>query len=178
MLYKEHSIFISLFKGTKAMHDLSKATSKEALHIAKQKSGLTENEIAARLGVSLSVVKRYFQREDSYLPSLEMIPRLCAVFGNTLLLRWMEVQTEKEEMPDRPTMLAAVLRASRKLEDLRTRLEKKESVPLSMREMEEAVDALTLECACMREILPGRASGKRGANGLLCPWWKFWYKYK
>lgn len=49
---------------------------KEAIRLAKEVSGLTESQIAAGLGVSVSVVKRYLKKDDAYFPSLE------SVFGN------------------------------------------------------------------------------------------------
>lgn len=56
--------------------DLGMMTGKGALRLAKQESGLTQSEIADRLGVSHAVTKRYFNVNDKYMPSLEMIPRL------------------------------------------------------------------------------------------------------
>ena len=68
--------------------DLGMMTGKGALRLAKQESGLTQSEIADRLGVSHAVTKRYFNVNDKYMPSLEMIPRLCSVLGNDILMRW------------------------------------------------------------------------------------------
>lgn len=70
------------------MTDLEMMTGKGALRLAKQESGLTQSEIAERLGVSHAVIKRYFNVNDNYMPSLEMIPRLCSVLGNDILMRW------------------------------------------------------------------------------------------
>ena len=38
---------------------------KEANRLAKEVSGLTESQIAAGLGVSVSVVKRYLKKDDA-----------------------------------------------------------------------------------------------------------------
>lgn len=71
------------------MTDLGMMTGKAALRLAKEESGLTRDEIAERLGVSHSVTKRYFNINDTYMPSLEMIPRLCLALGNDILMRWL-----------------------------------------------------------------------------------------
>lgn len=83
------------FQEGKEVEHLWMMSGKEALRFSKEKSGLTQNDIAKKLGVSLSVVNRYFNKEDSYLPSLEMIPRLCDVLGNDFLLHWMDIQLKK-----------------------------------------------------------------------------------
>lgn len=70
------------------MADLKNMTGTEAFQLAKDESALTTDEIAERLNVSPSVIKRYLKSGDSYLPGLEMLPRLCAVLGNTILLQW------------------------------------------------------------------------------------------
>ena len=79
------------------MADLKNMTGTEAFQLAKDESALTTDEIAERLNVSPSVIKRYLKSGDSYLPGLEMLPRLCAVLGNTILLQWLEAQVESEE---------------------------------------------------------------------------------
>ena len=79
------------------MTDLEMMTGKGALRLAKQESGLTQSEIAERLGVSHAVIKRYFNVNDNYMPSLEMIPRLCSVLGNDILMRWMEARLQRGE---------------------------------------------------------------------------------
>ena len=57
------------------MADLKNMTGTEAFQLAKDESALTIEEIAERLTVSPSVIKRYLNAGDNYLPSLEMIPR-------------------------------------------------------------------------------------------------------
>ena len=79
------------------MADLKNMTGTEAFQLAKDESALTTEEIAERLNVSPSVIKRYLKSGDNYLPGLEMIPRLCAVLGNNILLQWLEAQVEAEE---------------------------------------------------------------------------------
>ena len=79
------------------MTDLGMMTGKAALRLAKEESGLTRDEIAERLGVSHSVTKRYFNINDTYMPSLEMIPRLCLALGNDILMRWLEARLQGGE---------------------------------------------------------------------------------
>lgn len=56
------------------MADLKNMTGTEAFQLAKDESALTTDEIAERLNVSPSVIKRYLKSGDSYLPGLEMLP--------------------------------------------------------------------------------------------------------
>ena len=59
------------------MIELKMMTGKAALRLAKEESGLTQGEIADRLGVSHALTTRNFKRNDAYKPSLHMIPRMC-----------------------------------------------------------------------------------------------------
>lgn len=98
------------------MADLKNMTGTEAFQLAKDESALTIEEIAERLTVSPSVIKRYLNAGDNYLPSLEMIPRLCSTLGNNILLRWLEAQVEAEEnavppAQNRTEVLTSVVRA-------------------------------------------------------------------
>lgn len=79
------------------MTDLEMMTGKGALRLAKQESGLTQSEIAGWPGASHAVIKRYFNVNDNYMPSLEMIPRLCSVLGNDILMRWVEAGSRREK---------------------------------------------------------------------------------
>lgn len=49
----------------------------DALRHAKDVSGLTAEEIAARIGVKPSIVRRYLQNADGYAPGLDKLPALC-----------------------------------------------------------------------------------------------------
>ena len=51
------------------MADLKNMTGTEAFQLAKDESALTIEEIAERLTVSPSVIKRYLNAGDNYLPS-------------------------------------------------------------------------------------------------------------
>lgn len=72
------------------MADLKNMTGMEAFRLAKDESALTIDEIAERLNVFPSVIGRCLKPGDSYLPGLGMLPRLCAVLGDTIPLQWLE----------------------------------------------------------------------------------------
>ena len=78
------------------MPDFINMTSVEALRYAKQESGKTAGEIAGAIGVSLAVVNRYLRLKNNYSPSLEILPKLCAAMGNTVILDWLAAQTGKK----------------------------------------------------------------------------------
>ena len=61
---KEGIHFIHMLGG-KNMIELKMMTGKAALRLAKEESGLTQGEIADRLGVSHAVTKRYFNINDA-----------------------------------------------------------------------------------------------------------------
>ena len=68
------------------MLNYKKMTAKEAIRAAKEESGLTAEQIARRLNVSTSVIRRYLKEDDNYFPGLEMLPRLCLVLGSGLII--------------------------------------------------------------------------------------------
>ena len=135
------------------MTDLGMMTGKAALRLAKEESGLTRDEIAERLGVSHSVTKRYFNINDTYMPSLEMIPRLCLALGNDILMRWLEARLQGGESFSR--------------EEIEEEM---------VRDMQHAVNRLILELGCIQEILSGHSLHRSRGALPLCPWWKFWKK--
>ena len=97
------------------MPDFVNMTSVEALRYAKQESGKTAAEIAEACGISTSVVSRYLRLENNYSPSLEILPKLCAAMGNTVILDWLTAQTGKkthvEPAKSRAEVLTSVSRA-------------------------------------------------------------------
>ena len=125
------------------MTDLGMMTGKAALRLAKEESGLTRDEIAERLGVSHSVTKRYFNINDTYMPSLEMIPRLCLALGNDILMRWLEARLQGGENFSREEIEEEMVRAANAFEELRTLVN--EDPPPSVRDMQHAVNRLILE---------------------------------
>ena len=144
------------------MTDLGMMTGKAALRLAKEESGLTRDEIAERLGVSHSVTKRYFNINDTYMPSLEMIPRLCLALGNDILMRWLEARLQGGESFSREEIEEEMVRAANAFEELRT--------------LVNAVNRLILELGCIQEILSGHSLHRSRGALPLCPWWKFWKK--
>ncbi|WP_302551888.1 helix-turn-helix transcriptional regulator [uncultured Bilophila sp.] len=101
------------------MIELKMMTGKAALRLAKEESGLTQGEIADRLGVSHAVTKRYFNINDAYMPSLEMIPRLCVALGNDILVRWLEARLQGGEKFSREEIEDEMVRAANAFEELR-----------------------------------------------------------
>lgn len=134
------------------MTDLGMMTGKAALRLAKEESGLTRDEIAERLGVSHSVTKRYFNINDTYMPSLEMIPRLCLALGNDILMRWLEARLQGRENFSREEIEEEMVRAANAFEELCTLVN--EDPPPSVRDMQHAVNRLILELGCIsRDIV-------------------------
>ncbi len=162
------------------MRYLGLMTGKEAIRLAKEESGLTEYQIATRLGVSISVVKRYLDKDDIYLPSLEMLPRLCVVLGNTLLLDWQEIRLEKEERLYEVDMQVVPLAATTIMETLSPFAKISESVKQSRYEdITEALDEVLFQCARIRSALRlGSSSSRKKKGGVFsCPLWSFWNRH-
>uniref|UniRef100_UPI0025DA35A5 helix-turn-helix domain-containing protein n=1 Tax=uncultured Bilophila sp. TaxID=529385 RepID=UPI0025DA35A5 len=101
------------------MPDYRNMTAKEAIRAAKEESGLTIEQIARRLNVSTSVVKRYLKEDDVYSPRLDMLPRLCVVLGNTLLLDWMAGQIRQDDDERREKIVSLLTNAIDVLEEAR-----------------------------------------------------------
>jgi transcriptional regulator with XRE-family HTH domain len=62
----------------------------QALEFARALSGLTYEEIAERMGKGQETVRRYFT-DPTYNPPAPLIPKLCGVLGNTILVEWQSV---------------------------------------------------------------------------------------
>lgn len=148
------------------MADLKNMTGTEALQLAKDESRLTIEEIAKRLAVSSSVIKRYLNTGDNYLPSLEMIPRLCSTLGNNILLRWLEAQVEVEEnaippAQNRTEVLTSVVRAGAALGNVQRILaETQVIVPHNARTIRSALNDVIAECRVAKESLQPLAARK------------------
>ncbi len=104
------------------MPDYKNMSAVDAIRFAKDQSGMTAEELADKLGISAAVMHRYLRQNDGYSPSLEMIPRLCAAMGNTVLIDWLKAQAEAPvsapQAKSRADVLTAVARASAELGDV------------------------------------------------------------
>lgn len=157
------------------MMNLKEMTAKEALRAAKELSGLTIKEIASGLGVKAGVVKRYLRGEQDYTPSLAMLPRLCAVFGNTLLLDWLAAQLEEKNEDHREVRCSSATNAKDALEEVRLLVDKGENLTLEEEErICAALDETAFECERIRASLShGQGGGCNPQKGVECPLWKF-----
>ena len=152
---------------------------KEAIRLAKEVSGLMEGQIAAGLDVSVSVVKRYLKKDDAYFPSIEKIPRLCAVLGNTILLDWQMQQLEREKNSCEDVLGVVPLAATTIMEAVEPLTEMPPNVRRSRYEdISEALDEVLLQCTRIRAALPlGTVSKKKKSGIFSCPLWNFWNKH-
>ena len=75
--------------------NLHHATFKQAIVYAKALSRMTNEEICEASGINGPQVARYFQEHDAYAPAPYLIPVLCRVLGNTVLVDWINAQVEK-----------------------------------------------------------------------------------
>lgn len=160
------------------MKELKEMTAKEAIRAAKVKSGRTSPELSQRADVSVSVMKRYLNQNDPYTPSLEMLPRLCEAFGNTVMLDWAAAQLEGKKPAEREGMLTSVDTAITVLEELRFLIRRSNSMTCwEERGINDALDEAELECDRIRAALPhGKGCACGGKKGFWCPLWKLWKK--
>ena len=158
------------------MTSLNEMTVKDAVRTAKEESGLTAEQIARGLKVSISVIKRYLKEDDPYCPSLEMLPRLCAVLGNTLLLEWASTQVKHESTSQKKQMLLSLTNAITILEETDFLIRQTESLSCwEEQAIISALDEAERECDRIRELLPQRKGCDYCTrNKLWCPLWKFW----
>ena len=91
------------------MADYKNMTAIEALREAKDASGMTAEAIARGAGLSATHLRRYLDPGDNYAPSLSIIPALCRVMRNTILLQWLEAQIQMT--PDDALVTPAATRA-------------------------------------------------------------------
>ncbi len=91
------------------MADYKNMTAIEALREAKDASGMTAEAIARGAGLSATHLRRYLDPGDNYAPSLSIIPALCRVMRNTILLQWLEAQIQMT--PDAALVTPAATRA-------------------------------------------------------------------
>ncbi|HIX40245.1 MAG TPA: helix-turn-helix domain-containing protein [Candidatus Desulfovibrio intestinigallinarum] len=165
----------------------------EALQYAKEISGLTAEEIASRMFVKPSVVRRYLKNDGGYAPGLDKIPLLCLAMNNGVLLNWIEAQIRicSISIPpakDRAEVLTAVAEASAALGDVQRRLVETAETgidPVCARELRSLLEDVILVCQRCQLMLHTLAQKRyRTDCEPLCsladpkkqriPWWKFW----
>ena len=161
------------------MMNLKDMTAKEAIRVAKEASGLTTEEIADGLNVTAGNVKRYLKEDDPYWPSLERLPLLCAVLGNTLLRDWLSAQLEEKSAGESEMMLFSVTNAVNALEEVRLLIGKPKNLTCGEEEgINAALDEVEFECERIRASLPPRnRCGCGTKKGFWCPLWKFWKRH-
>lgn len=84
------------------MADYKNMTAIEALREAKDASGMTAESIAQGVGITATHLRRYLDPNDNYAPSLHIIPGLCRVMRNRILLQWLEAQIVADDTPVTP----------------------------------------------------------------------------
>ncbi|MDP2167944.1 MAG: helix-turn-helix transcriptional regulator [Thermodesulfovibrionales bacterium] len=78
-------------KKTVEISDLGDIPFAQALEIARGLSGLTYEEIAERMGKGYTTIQRYFT-DPNYNPPTHLIPKLCSVLKNNILIEWQVVR--------------------------------------------------------------------------------------
>ena len=153
-------------------------TAKEAIRTAKEESGLTAEQIAQRLGVSISLIRRYLKEDDNYFPSLKMLPRLCIALGNSLLLDWATAQIKQDADEKREKMLVSLTKIINILEETWFLIVKQKTLTYWEEEIiQNTMDEVDIECYKIRKLLPqGKCCcGKK--KKFWCPLWKLWQSY-
>ena len=152
-------------------------TAKEAIRTAKEESGLTAEQIAQRLNVSISLIRRYLKEDDNYFPGLEMLPRLCLALGNSLLLDWAMAKIKQECDEKREEILVSLTHSINILDEARLLIMKTETLTCWEEEaIQTALDETDMECHKVRELLPQKKCSCSRKKRFWCPLWKFWQK--
>ncbi len=73
--------------------NLKDLTYLQALTIAHELSRLSYEEIAERMGKGRETIHRYFT-DPAYNPPTSLVPKLCRVLGNYLLIEWQAAQVD------------------------------------------------------------------------------------
>ena len=152
-------------------------TAKEAIRTAKEESGLTAEQIAQHLGVSISLIRRYLKEDDNYFPGLEMLPRLCLALGNSLLLDWATAQIKQDADEKREKMLVSLTKIINILEEAQFLIMKVETLTCWEEEtIQTALDEVDMECHKIKELLPQKKCRCDKKKKIWCPLWKLWQK--
>lgn len=170
------------------MPDYKNMTAIEALRHAREVSGLTPEEIAARTGQTAHVIRRYFRQQEGYMPSLDRIAPLCRALGNRFLMDWLLAQLEDEPpiapAKTRTEVFAAVARASATLGDCQRALADSGSIsPELAREIRSILKEAAQECEHARAMLASMAEKREPVEPLASlgtgiaaerKWWEIW----
>ena len=172
------------------MPDYQNMTATEAMRHAKDVSGLTAEEIAAAIGASAGVIRRYLQRGDDYAPGLDRIPDLCRAMHNTVLIQWQQAQlgrTAEGVSParTRAEVLTAVARVSASLGDVQRRLAESEAGgidPACARDVRGLIGDVIEDCRVVEAMLAAQAQASDITEAAPLtslrpdtkPWWAFW----
>ena len=145
------------------MADYKNMTAIEALREAKDASGMTAESIAQGVGITATHLRRYLDPNDNYAPSLHIIPGLCRVMRNRILLQWLEAQvlypsTAREIRSGLGDVIAACRSAQAGLQPLAERRDR-DVVLASLSDGEQA---------------PPVAMPEPQAGACRKPWWKVW----
>lgn len=170
------------------MYDLETMSGKDAVRLAKDVSGLSTEEISRRSGIPLATMRRYLERSDSHLPSLERIPALCAALGNDVLTMWIQAKdcrdnVEVRAATSRAEVLTAVARAAASMGDVQRRLADSEDRgidPACARDVRGHLNDVVLNCRRAQGMLYQQALARdiTEAAPLCClaekkrPWWR------
>lgn len=135
--------------------NLKEMTAKQAVRMAKEISGLTGKEVAGSLGVSQSIVKRYLKEDDAYFPRLEIIPDLCHVLGNDIIVQWLEARIKQERESRREKMLLHTAKMKKALKGIKLLLATEEEMAAEdEEELHDLVTKIARECLRMDSLLP------------------------
>ena len=172
------------------MADYKNITAIEALREAKDASGMTAESIAQGVGITATHLRRYLDPNDNYAPSLHIIPGLCRVMRNRILLQWLEAQIVAD-------VLTAVARAGSALGEVqRIVAEAQVLYPSTAREIRSGLGDVIAACRSAQaglqplaerrdrdvtlaslsdgEQAPPVAMPEPQAGACRKPWWKVW----
>ena len=163
---------------------------------------MTAESIAQGVGITATHLRRYLDPNDNYAPSLHVIPVLCRVMRNTILLQWLEAQIVADDTPVTPAatradVLTAVARAGSALGEVqRIVAEAQVLYPSTAREIRSGLGDVIAACRSAQAglqplaerrdrdvVLASLSDGEQAPPVAMpepltgeCrkPWWKVW----
>ena len=137
------------------MMNLKEMTVTQAVRTAKEASGKTGKEIADSLGISRGVITRYLKEDDDYSPRMGMIPDLCDVLENEIILQWLEVRIREDWRERRQKMLLHVGKMKKTLEEATLFLAEEEEMTIEdEQELHDLINKVERECQRLYHLLP------------------------